>query len=102
MQANYALKRWQDLRCADGWKKVTKTIFLLRVLALVLCLGLVYSVVYLDSKIAPAIIGLILGWAVSEKNALITRKQIWPTLEKVIDWELVEKELGETPSESNL
>lgn len=70
----------------------------LKISAAILCALLVVSVeLSASSRLAGFAVGVafVLGWTVSELNALRTREELWPALERVIDWVAVEEVLTE-------
>ena len=60
---------------------------------LVLCLFVVFGVVY---RLHPALIAIaaaVMGWVIAERNALRTRAAQWPIFRSYIDWKRVQDDL---------
>ncbi len=87
------LTRWQSLEKNDGLQRAGATARLLWIVGLVLCIFVVFAVVY---RLHPAFVAVAaagMGWVIAESNALRTRLAQWPIFKSYIDWKKVEEDL---------
>ena len=87
------LTRWQSLEQDGGLQRAASMARVLWIVGLVLCLFLVFGVVY---RLHPALIAVaaaVMGWVISERNALRTRAAQWPIFKSYIDWKRVQDDL---------
>ena len=87
------LTRRQSLEKNGGLQRAGATARLLWIVGLVLCIFVVFAVVY---RLHPAFVGVGaagMGWAIAESNALRTRLAQWPIFKSYIDWKKVEEDL---------
>ena len=61
---------------------------------LLLCLVVAFGIANRLSPIIIAIAAAVMGWVISETNALRTRVAMWPTFRKYIDWKRVTEDLS--------
>ena len=65
----------------------------LRIVGLVLCVFVVFAVVYRLHPAFVAVAAAVMGWVIAESNALRTRLAQWPIFKSYIDWKKVEEDL---------
>ena len=87
------LTRWQSLEKDGGLQRAASMARVLWIVGLVLCLFVVFGVVY---RLHPALIAIaaaVMGWVIAERNALRTRAAQWPIFRSYIDWKRVQDDL---------
>ena len=87
------LTRWQSLEKDGGLQRAASMARVLWMVGLVLCLFVVFGVVY---RLHPALIAIaaaVMGWVIAERNALRTRAAQWPIFRSYIDWKRVQDDL---------
>ncbi len=92
------LTRWQSLEKDGGLQRVVLFGRLLWMVGCVLCIFVVFGVVY---RLHPALIAAaaaVMGWVVAERNALRTRAAQWPIFKNYIDWKRVQDDLNDDPA----
>ncbi len=87
------LTRWQSLEKNDGLQRAGATARLLWIVGLVLCIFVVFAVVYRLHAAFVAVAAAGMGWVIAESNALRTRLAQWPIFKSYIDWKKVEEDL---------
>lgn len=93
IETKQLLTRWQSLERNDGLRRAGATARRLWIIGLILCIVVVFALVY---RLHPALIaGLAaaMGWVIAESNALRTRLAQWPIVKSYIDWKKVEEDL---------
>jgi len=73
------------LESGDGVTIATRTIKILRFAGLILCMAVVFGVIYGLPSISIAIAAAAFGWVIAETNALQDRMAQWPELKQYID-----------------
>ena len=87
------LTRWQSFEKDGGLQRAASMARALWFVGLVLCIFVVFAVVY---RLHPAIVAVAaatMGWVIAERNALRTRLGQWPIFKAYIDWKRVEEDL---------
>jgi hypothetical protein len=87
------LSRWQSLEKNGGLQRAASMARVLWIVGLVLCIFVVFGIVY---RLHPALIAVaaaVMGWMIAERNALRTRAAQWPILKSYIDWKRVQDDL---------
>ena len=87
------LTRWQSLEENGGLQRAGATARLLWIVGLVLCIFVVFAVVYRLHPAFVAVTAAVMGWVIAESNALRTRLAQWPLFKSYIDWKKVEEDL---------
>ena len=88
------LARWQSLEKNGGLQRAGATARLLWIVGLVLCIFVVFAVVYRLHPAFVAVAAAVMGWVIAESNALRTRLAQWPIFKRYIDWKLVQEDLS--------
>jgi hypothetical protein len=88
------LLRWQALRKSDGLPRASSLARALWVSGFVLCLIVVFGIVYSWSPVAIAVAAAAMGWVIAESNALRSRLAQWPVFSRYIDWHRVDEDLS--------
>jgi hypothetical protein len=88
------LLRWQALQKSDGLQRASSLARALWFSGFVLCLVVVFGIVYLWSPVAIAVAAAAMGWVIAESNALRSRLAQWPFFSRYIDWRRVEEDLS--------
>jgi hypothetical protein len=92
------LMRWRSFESGSGMKLVTSMARFLWFVGLALCAIVVFGVMYGLHSAAIAGAAIALGWVIAERNALRSRQAQWPIFKQYIDWQKVQKDLGESNS----
>ena len=87
------LTRWQSLEENGGLQCAGATARLLWIIGLVLCIFVVFAVIYQLNPAFVAIAAAAMGWVIAESNALRTRLAQWPIFKSYIDWTKVDEDL---------
>ena len=87
------LTRWQSLEKDGGLQRAGAASRTLRIVGLVLCIFVVFAVVYRLHPALVAVAAAVMGWMIAESNALRTRLTQWPIFKSYIDWKKVEEDL---------
>jgi hypothetical protein len=87
------LTRWQSLDKNGGLQRAGATARTLRIVGLLLCIFVVFAVVYRLHPAFAAFAAAVMGWVIAESNALRTRLAQWPIFKSYIDWKKVEEDL---------
>jgi hypothetical protein len=91
-QAKKLLARWRSLEGGEGIRVARSTSRVLSVVGFVLCLFVVFGVVYRWHSAVIALAAAAMGWVVAERNALGSRIAQWPTFQKYLNWERVRED----------
>jgi len=92
-QTKELLARWQSLEKDGGVQRAASKARALSIVGLLLCIFVVFAVVY---RLHPALVAVgaaAMGWLIAESNALRTRLGQWPIFKSYIDWKRVEDDL---------
>lgn len=95
--AKRLLARWWSIENGDGFQRATRLVRVLSILEIAVTALLVIGFVRQWHPVAVAAGAAVLGWVVSERNALETRMAQWPIARKYIDWDRVGRDLGARP-----
>jgi hypothetical protein len=94
-ETKYILKSWQALEKGEGLKAAASMVRMLRLLNVGLFLFIVAALYFHLHPGLIAVAGLAHGWATAEANALRWRIAQWPTVRNYLDWDRVNKDLGD-------
>lgn len=89
------LTRWQSLQKDGGLQHAASRARALWFVGLVLCIFVIFAVVYRLHPAFVAVAAAAMGWVIAETNALRTRIAQWPIFKAYIDWTRVEQDLKE-------
>ncbi len=87
------LSRWQSLEKDGAFQRAASKARALWLVGLVLCIFVVFAVVYELHPAFVAVAAAAMGWMIAESNALRTRVAQWPIFKTYIDWKRVEEDL---------
>jgi cytochrome c-type biogenesis protein CcmH/NrfG len=87
------LSRWQLLEKDSGLQHAASRARALWFTGLVLCIFVVFAVIYRLHPAFVAVAAAAMGWVTAESNALRTRLAQWPIFKTYIDWKRVEEDL---------
>jgi hypothetical protein len=88
------LSRWQSLeKDGGGLQHAASRARALWFVGLVLCVFVVFAIVYRLHPGFVAVVAAVMGWVLAESNALRTRCAQWPIFKSYIDWKKVEEDL---------
>ena len=87
------LTRWQSLEKDGGLQRAASTARALWLVRLVLCIFVVFAVIYRLHPALVAVAAAAMSWVIAERNALRTRLAQWPIFKTYIDWKQVEEDL---------
>jgi hypothetical protein len=87
------LSRWQSLEKDGALKHSASRARALWFVGLVLCIFVVFAVIYQLHPAFVAVAAAVMGWAIAESNALRIRIAQWPIFKTYIDWNKVEEDL---------
>lgn len=87
------LSRWQSLEKNGGLQRAGSTARVLWIVGLILCIVVVFAVVYRLHPAFVAVTAAAMGWVIAESNALRTRLAQWPIFKSYIDWKRVQDDL---------
>jgi hypothetical protein len=87
------LTRWQALEKDAGIQRAASSARMLWVAGFVLCIFVVFAIVYRLHPAFIAIASAVMGWVVAERNALRTRLAQWAIFKSYIDWKRVHEDL---------
>jgi len=87
------LARWQSLEKDGGLQRAASMARALWLVGLVLCIFVVFAVIYRLHPAFVAVAAAAMGWVIAERNALRTRLGQWPIFKTYIDWKRVEEDL---------
>jgi len=88
---NHILQTWLSLKEAGGLLKAKRASNILLIIGLVISILLVFSIFYRLNPIISVILSFILGWSIAERNALRIRIEMWPKLEKYLNWDVIQE-----------
>ena len=88
-EENVYLKRWITLKDEKDLSGASTAVTTLFVLGAMLSILLAFLILLEVHSIFVAIVSLVLGWSIAERNALRTRIKLWPHLEKYLNWEAI-------------
>jgi hypothetical protein len=94
------LARWQSLEQGDGLRQARSFARLLWLIGLVLCLFVVFGIIYRFPPVAVAVAATTMGWVTAERNALVTKLAQWPTFKRYVDWKRVGEDLANGKQEA--
>jgi len=87
------LSRWQSLAKEGGLQHAASRARALWFVGLLLCIFVVFAVIYKLHPTFVAVAAAAMGWVIAESNALRTRLAQWPIFKTYIDWKRVEEDL---------
>ena len=87
------LSRWQSLEKDGGLQHAASRVRALCFVGLVLCVFVIFAVIYRFHSAFVAVAAAAMGWVIAESNALRTRLAQWPIFKTYIDWRRVEEDL---------
>jgi hypothetical protein len=93
IETKQLLTCWQSLEKNGGLRRADATARLLWIFGLLLCIFVVFAVVYRLHPAFVAVPAAAMGWVIAESNALRTRLAQWPVVKTYIDWKKVEEDL---------
>jgi uncharacterized membrane protein YqgA involved in biofilm formation len=94
MDENVYLKQWKALKEGGGMESAsTKSASLFSVGALLSVVVVLLIYFQVHSSIV-AIVSVAIGWIIAERNALNSRIEMWPKLEKYLNWEIINESIS--------